>query len=74
MVMITFYFQVFPGNKDGCTPVTNILPKSVTTNYLRLIPLDYNGRPALRMEVLGLTEPTSPTSGNIFDLGVILAQ
>jgi len=60
--------KVFVGNKDGCTPVTNVLPKPIVTNYLRLVPLDYNGRPALRMEVLGVSDTlpmpcsSSPTS------------
>lgn len=38
------------------TPVTNKLPTSVTTKYVRLYGLEWLGHPSLRMELLGCTK------------------
>ncbi|XP_033126065.1 uncharacterized protein LOC117124048 [Anneissia japonica] len=45
--------QVFDGNLDDDTPVTNMLPNATLARYVRLHPTSWNGGIGMRFEILG---------------------
>ncbi|XP_033126062.1 uncharacterized protein LOC117124046 [Anneissia japonica] len=45
--------QVFDGNVDDNTPVTNMLPNATLARYVRLHPTSWNGGIGMRFEILG---------------------
>ncbi|XP_019614562.1 PREDICTED: LOW QUALITY PROTEIN: uncharacterized protein LOC109462448 [Branchiostoma belcheri] len=45
--------QVFTGNTDNHTPVTNILDTPVDARYVRFYPQSWNDKIAMRVEILG---------------------
>ena len=47
-----FIFQIFQGNRDMDSKVTNMFPQPITARYFRLVVVTYNRVPALRMEYL----------------------
>ena len=52
---------MFVANFDHLTPITNYLPNSITTSYVRIYPLDFYGYPSMRAELVGC----SATGGEI---------
>ena len=49
-----YYFQIFQGNTDHTTVVTNTLHQPIdNVKYLRILPLTWAGIPSLRFEILG---------------------
>eukprot|EP00058_Branchiostoma_floridae_P014629 XP_002600117.1 hypothetical protein BRAFLDRAFT_66626 [Branchiostoma floridae] len=56
------WLQVFPGNTDGWTPVTNLLNYSVDAQYVRFVVQSWlaGGRIAMRVEVVGCNTMNSP--------------
>ena len=52
--IVKVYLQIFNGNFDKNTPVTNYLPTPVTASYIRLYQEEVNqDHGAIRMEILG---------------------
>ncbi|XP_033951501.2 uncharacterized protein [Pseudochaenichthys georgianus] len=47
--------QSFPGSTDKNSPVTQLLGSPVTTRYIRVLLLEFNGQAGLRFDVLGCT-------------------
>ncbi|XP_019622186.1 PREDICTED: uncharacterized protein LOC109468377 [Branchiostoma belcheri] len=47
------WLQVFTGNTDQRTPVTNLLDNPVEARYVRFYPQSWNVRIAMRVEILG---------------------
>ncbi|KAF3849178.1 hypothetical protein F7725_015675 [Dissostichus mawsoni] len=47
--------QSFPGSTDKNSPVTQLLGTPVTTQYIRVLLLEFNGQAGLRFDVLGCT-------------------
>ncbi|XP_074546917.1 uncharacterized protein LOC141805663 [Halichoeres trimaculatus] len=45
----------FPGATDRNTPETQLLGTPVSAQYIRILPLESNGQPGLRFDVLGCT-------------------
>ena len=48
-----FTFQIFPGNTDMNTPVTNLLDNPVETRYVRFVVHSFFRHIVMRVEVLG---------------------
>ncbi|KAI8490368.1 hypothetical protein Bbelb_316360 [Branchiostoma belcheri] len=64
--------QVFPGNTDRNTPVTNLLDSPTDARYVRFLPQSWYGWMSMRVEVLGCsvnvcTDPLGMESGAIPD-------
>ncbi|XP_078660004.1 uncharacterized protein LOC144904743 [Branchiostoma floridae x Branchiostoma belcheri] len=55
--------QVFPGNTDRNTPVTNLLDSPKVARFVRFLPQSYDGWMSMRVEVLGCSSngPCSPS-------------
>ncbi|KAK5879066.1 hypothetical protein CesoFtcFv8_024411 [Champsocephalus esox] len=47
--------QSFPGSTDKNSPITQLLGTPVTTRYIRVLLLEFNGQAGLRFDVLGCT-------------------
>eukprot|EP00058_Branchiostoma_floridae_P006892 XP_002592380.1 hypothetical protein BRAFLDRAFT_67241 [Branchiostoma floridae] len=47
------WLQVFPGNTDSSTPVTNLLNYTVEARYVRFVVQSWHGHVAMRTEILG---------------------
>ncbi|XP_078684919.1 lactadherin-like [Branchiostoma floridae x Branchiostoma belcheri] len=45
--------EVFPGNTDRNTPVTNLLDSPTDARYVRFLPQSWHGWMSMRVEVLG---------------------
>ncbi|GIX94553.1 SCO-spondin, partial [Caerostris darwini] len=66
----------YQGNDDSDTPVINTFPEPVEDRYFRLVPLSYNNKPGLRLELLGCyhpyvcQEPLGMESGTIYDFQI----
>ncbi|KAI8495091.1 hypothetical protein Bbelb_270770 [Branchiostoma belcheri] len=45
--------EVFPGNTDRNTPVTNLLDSPTDARYVRFLPQSWHGHISMRVEVLG---------------------
>ncbi|CAH1255660.1 MFGE8 [Branchiostoma lanceolatum] len=63
--------QVFPGNTDRNTPVTNLLDDPVDARYVRFLPQSWYGWMSMRVEILGCNticlDPLGMESGAIPD-------
>ncbi|XP_033761396.1 mucin-5AC-like [Pecten maximus] len=56
--------KVFSGNTDSMTPVRHLFNRNITTQFIRIYPLHFQGAiPALRLNILGCTPdaPVLPT-------------
>lgn len=53
MLMLKYYLQVFAGNINGNSVVTQKLPCPVTARYVRFYPKTYNVGIALRVDIVG---------------------
>lgn len=51
--MQTFLLQIFSGNFDSSTPVTYYFTSPLHAQYLRILPQTWQGKIALRVEVIG---------------------
>ncbi|XP_072033086.1 uncharacterized protein [Amphiura filiformis] len=49
--------QIFVGNTDRNTAVTNFFVTSLTTQYIRINPTEWNNHISMRMELLGCQSP-----------------
>eukprot|EP00058_Branchiostoma_floridae_P027369 XP_002612860.1 hypothetical protein BRAFLDRAFT_67190 [Branchiostoma floridae] len=47
------WLQIFPGNTDMNTPVTNLLDDPVETRYVRFVVVSFQGHILMRVEILG---------------------
>ncbi|XP_049459415.1 macrophage mannose receptor 1 [Epinephelus fuscoguttatus] len=56
--------QFFPGASDRDSPVTQLLGTPVSAQYIRIIPLEFNGQAGLRFDVLGCTPDYAVTCGH----------
>ena len=57
-VLIKFiFFQIFVANFDAITPFATKFDRMIHARYLRLIPIQWHNRVALRAEVLGCYLP-----------------
>ncbi|GFW41621.1 EGF-like repeat and discoidin I-like domain-containing protein 3 [Trichonephila clavipes] len=76
LTKVTVSSQEFPGNNDGDSPVVNIFPEAISARYFRIIPLDYQKKAGLRLEMLGCyhpylcQEPLGMESGAIYDFQI----
>ncbi|XP_019631178.1 PREDICTED: lactadherin-like [Branchiostoma belcheri] len=48
--------EVFPGNTDRSTPVTNLLDSPTDARYVRFLPQSWHGHMSMRVEVLGCSD------------------
>ncbi|XP_033105774.1 uncharacterized protein LOC117108037 [Anneissia japonica] len=55
--------KAFVGNTDKNTEVTALFSESLTTQYVRIHPLTWNGHISMRFEVLGCAAPAEISSG-----------
>ena len=53
LTLFLFFIQVFPGNTDQETVVTNVLIPPIKARYLRLKPTEWQHTISLRMELYG---------------------
>ncbi|KAM8828848.1 secretory phospholipase A2 receptor isoform 3-T3 [Spinachia spinachia] len=56
--------QFFPGSTDRDGPVTQLLGTPVSTQYVRILPVGFNGQAGLRFDVLGCTPDYAITCAN----------
>lgn len=52
MSLLVFIRQVFYGNTDRSSTVQNLLRPPIVTRYLRILPLGWHTRIAIRLELL----------------------
>ncbi|CAL1296415.1 unnamed protein product [Larinioides sclopetarius] len=66
----------FPGNEESESPVINVFPDQIEARYIRILPLDYENKVGLRLEILGCyhpyvcQEPLGMKSGAIYDFQI----
>ena len=61
-MFFSFFLQLFNGNVDDNSVVTNELPNRVSGRYLRFLPKDYTPHQlCMRVEVYGCTVPQGST-------------
>ncbi|CAH1247959.1 FIBCD1 [Branchiostoma lanceolatum] len=60
------WLQVFEGNRDGDTSVTNLLEHPFDARYVRFYPQTWNDQISMRAEVLGCNTETSCTDTKSF--------
>ncbi|KAI8498233.1 hypothetical protein Bbelb_241770 [Branchiostoma belcheri] len=56
--------EVFPGNTDSNTPVTNLLDSPTDARYVRFLPQSWHGHMSMRVEVLGCSVNARVTSSH----------
>lgn len=45
--------QEYPGSVDRTTPETRLLGTPISAQYVRVLPLEWNGQAGLRLDILG---------------------
>ncbi|XP_078682391.1 P-selectin-like [Branchiostoma floridae x Branchiostoma belcheri] len=69
--------EVFPGNTDRNTPVTNLLDSPTDARYVRFLPQSYHGWMSMRVEVLGCVNGVqcparaAPANGAVTPTGAV---
>ncbi|KAK7896517.1 hypothetical protein WMY93_021842 [Mugilogobius chulae] len=54
----------FPGSSDRNTPDTQLLGSPVSAQYIRILPMEFNGKAGLRFDVLGCKPDYAVTCAN----------
>jgi len=47
------FAQIFDGNSDQNTQVTNLFPRPIVARHVRCYPVTWKDRPAMRLEYIG---------------------
>ncbi|XP_078656162.1 lactadherin-like [Branchiostoma floridae x Branchiostoma belcheri] len=58
--------EVFPGNTDRNTPVTNLLDSPINAQYVRFLPQSWQNHMSMRVEVLGCSV-NGPFTKRVFE-------
>ncbi|KAI8510687.1 hypothetical protein Bbelb_116030 [Branchiostoma belcheri] len=60
--------EVFPGNTNRYTPVTNLLNSPTGARYVRFLPQSWYGHMSMRVEVLGCSVNDDPSTMETIDI------
>ena len=73
MISVFFIKQIFDGNSDQNTEVTNFFPDEVLSRYIRVYVASSHDTPTLRFDLLGCYDETAGNY-NATMIGIISAQ